>query len=230
MDEKIERLISKNENKLYKWTEIINSFSEINSSDVSDEESIDATYKLVSVFSDITEILISFGRFKDHFEYDKFHANYYGPELIINSVKTKSTFYFGRDETGIYLQCYLRNNYNIRNMDDKFWLDLLSLYNYGNFQLEKGEGFDKKIQREFPEIFNVNKSIIFNIFRKFFVDVILEKDNFRKYDIVGDFGSFKVSWDENFGLDKIIEELCHVFKILYSLNYRLWKIEDLKKH
>lgn len=230
MDERIEKLISKNESKLHEWTKIINSFPKVNSSENSEKESVDDIYKLVNVFSGITEFVISFGRFKDEFEYDRFYANYYGPELIINSIKTKSTFYLGIDETGIYLRSHLRNNYNIRNMEDKFWLDLLSLYNYGRFKLEEGEGFDKKNQREFPDIFNVKKSIIFNIFRKFFVDVILEKDNYYKYDIVGDFGDLKISWNENFGLDKIIEELCYVFKILYSLNYKLWKIEDLKKY
>ncbi|KNB61159.1 MULTISPECIES: hypothetical protein [Chryseobacterium] len=229
MDERIEKLISKNDSKLYEWTEIINSFPGVNSSENSEEESVDGIYKLVNIFSEIIELVLSFGRFKDEFEYDKFYANYYGPELIINSTKTKSTFYLGIDETGIYLRSHLRNNYNIRNMEDKFWLDLLSLYNYGSFQMEESEGFSKKNRTEFPEIFNVKKSIIFNIFRKFFVDVILEKDNYHKYDIVGDFGDLKISWNENFGLDKIIEELCYVFKILYSLNYKLWKIEDLKK-
>lgn len=230
MDEKLKKLITKNKKSLVDWTNAINNHIENKNRDISTEESIEDVYELVEVFSDITDIIISYGRYKDEFEYEKFSLGYNGPELIINSIKTKSTFYIGLGYEGIYLTTHLRNNFNIRNMDDKFWIDLLSLYNYGNFELEQTEGFDSNFKKEFPEIFNIKKSIIFNIFRKFFVDTILEKDNYRKYDKVGDFGVFKVFWDETFSLDKIIDELTAVFKIMYSLNYKLWKIEDLQNN
>lgn len=229
MDTKIQNLINQNSENLYDWTKSINDFNEISFHSLSDEESLEPIYRLVDTFSKITELLIKYGKFRDNFEYEKFYINHYGPELIINSQKTKSTFYLGLDETGIYLKSHLRNNYNIRKMDDQFWVELLSLSNFGKFEFIENGGFDKKTEKEFPDIFSIKKSMIFSIFRRYFVDIITEKNNFQKYDVVEDFGEFKISWNNSFELDKIIQELCLTFKILYNLNYKLWKVEDLKE-
>jgi hypothetical protein len=57
---------------------------------------------------------------------------------------------------------------------------------------------------------------------------LTEDDRNRRKDVIGDLGDLQVIWNSNFGLDKIVEECCEVFKILYKLNYDLWKIEDVK--
>lgn len=38
-------------------------------------------------------MVLEFGNFKDDFESGKFSEKFYGPELIINSKKTKSSYY-----------------------------------------------------------------------------------------------------------------------------------------
>jgi hypothetical protein len=223
MDNRLTKIITKQSEYFNEWTNLINSDRQAPYSDmeISEEDAIKLLYEVVNVFFKISEMALEFGNFKDDFESDKFSQNFYGPELIINSKKTRSSYYLGLEETGLYLRTYFQHSKNLKNMDDKFWIDFLKLSEYGEFELIENEHFGKTIKGKYPDLFQINKGAIFRIFRKYFIGIAENNE-------VGDLGQLQVSWTPDFSIDKIIEECCLVFKIFYKLNYSLWKIDDLK--
>lgn len=225
MDNRLKKIITKQSEYFNEWTNLINSYRQAPYSDmkISEEDAIKLLYDVVNVFFKISEMALEFGNFKDDFESDKFSQNFYGPELIINSEKTQSSYYFGLGEKGLYLSTYLKHSKNLKNMDDKFWINFLKLSEYGEFELIESEHFGKTIKRKYPELFQTNKGAIFRIFRKYFIGI-------TENNQVGDIGQLQVSWTTDFSIDKIIEGYCLVFKIFYKLNYSLWKIDDLKSN
>ncbi|MGF7232367.1 hypothetical protein [Arachidicoccus sp.] len=44
-----------------------------------------------------------------------------------------------------------------------------------------------------------------------------------------DIGQFTLKWDANTAWPELIEKSSKAFKLLYSINYQLWKIDDLAK-
>jgi hypothetical protein len=223
MDNRLKKIITKQSERFDEWTNLINSYRKDSYSDkkISNEEAINLINEVVNVLFKISEMALEFGNFKDDFERDKFSQNFYGPELIINSKKTKTSYYLGFCEKGLYLSTYFQHSKNLRNMDDKFWIDFLDLSEYGKFELVETEHFGNTIKRKYPDLFQINKGAIFRIFRKYFIGIAENNE-------VGDLGQLQVSWTPGFSIDKIIEECCLVFKIFYKLNYSLWKIDDLK--
>lgn len=229
MDKTLQTIVNSYLDQYESWDESINCYI-LNQSKraESEEEAIKQISSVVAILAELANSSARYGRFKDNFEYDKFRQNYYGPELIINSEKTETTYYIGLDNNGLYIRTYLKHSFSLKNMDDKFWLSFLSLYNYGKFELIENEYFGKSIRSKYPELFNNQKGIVFRIFRKYFVSFLAEEDiNFRE-EVIGSLGDLQVTWDSSFGFEKIVEECCLVFKVFYKLNYDLWKIEDVK--
>lgn len=230
MDKRLQKIVENYIDDYGKWVQILNNYlrDPYSKGEISQDEAMNQTYSVVDILAELTKSSISYGNFKDTFEYEKFHQHYYGPELIINSHKTKTVYYIGLDNKGIYIRTYLKHNFSLKNMDDKFWISLLSLYNYGEFELVEHEHFGKETRKKYPELFTNQKGTIFRLFRKYFVSFLTEDDRHYRKDVIGSLGDLQVTWNTNYGLDKIVEECCEVFKILYKLNYELWKIEDVK--
>lgn len=230
MDKRLKKIVDDNFDNYENWSKTLNGYlrDPYSKGKISQDDAVKQIYSVVDILAKLTKSCISYGNFKDTFEYDNFHQNFYGPELIINSEKTKTAYKIGLDNKGLYIRTYLKNNFSLKNMDDKFWLSLLSLHNYGDFELVENEHFGKETLKKYPELFNNQKGTIFRLFRKYFVSFLTEDDRNRRKDVIGNLGDLQVTWNFNFGLDKIVEECCEVFKILYKLNYDLWKIEDVK--
>lgn len=112
MDNRLKKIITKQSKYFNEWTNLINSYRQDQYSDmkISEEEVIKLIYDVVNVFFKISEIAMEFGNFKDDFESDKFSQNFYGPGLIINSKKTKTSYYLGFGEKGLSLSTYFHHS------------------------------------------------------------------------------------------------------------------------
>src|SRR6478735_6975830 len=62
------------------------------------EELYQTTIKCVNALAKIFERCLSYGNFKDKWEYDKFYQHIFGPELIIKALKTKCDYKLGLDD------------------------------------------------------------------------------------------------------------------------------------
>lgn len=109
-------------------------------------------------------------------------------------------------------------------MDDNYWKLLLSLTEFEGFEYEEYEFINKERRNEFPELFKANKSIIYRIMPKYIFDSI-DKDS--NYDS-GTVGEFKIVAKIDADLSDTLKRFRETFKIMYKLNYELWKVIDLK--
>ena len=102
MENRLKKIITNQSEYFDTWTNLINSYRKAPYSEkLSGEDKIKLLYEVVNVFFKIFEMALEFGNFKDDFESDKFSENFYGPELIINYKKTKSSYYLGLGEKGV---------------------------------------------------------------------------------------------------------------------------------
>jgi hypothetical protein len=198
------------------------SYSETTSDDI--DEAYKTTINCVNAFTKIFEECLAFGNFKDTWEYDKFYQNIYGPELIIKSLKTKCDYRLGLDEKGLYLSTDLQHNENLRFMDDNYWKSLLTLSEFSGFEYDEYEFVRTERTKEFPELFKTNKSMIYRIMRKYIFD---QTETHSQY-VSGSVGEFKIVAKFDEGLPETVKKFCETFKLMYKLNYELWKVTDLK--
>ncbi|MCW3159700.1 hypothetical protein [Chryseobacterium oryctis] len=188
------------------------------------EEQYQTTIDCVNAFSKIFEECLSYGNFKDRWDYDNYYQNVCGPELIIKAIKTNCDYKLGLDYNGLYLSTDLRFNENLRYMDDNYWKLLLKLSDFEGFEYSEYEFVRDERRREFPDLFKTNKSMVYRIMRKYIFDQTETNSSYTSDSV----GEFKVvaKFDEDFTL--VVKKFCETFKIMYKLNYELWKIADLK--
>ncbi|MGE8527206.1 hypothetical protein [Chryseobacterium rhizosphaerae] len=188
------------------------------------EEHYQKILECVNTLAKIFEECLSYGNFKDEWDYDKFYEFLYGPELIIKSIKTNCGYRLGLNDKGLYLSMNLHYSENLRYMDDTYWKLLLVLSEFEGFEYEEYEFIRVERRNEFPELFKTNKSMIYRIMRKYIFDFTETHSSY----LPGSVGEFKVvaPFSDDFTLS--IEKICEAFKIMYKLNYNLWKITDLK--
>ena len=205
----------------------INTYLDLRFSDKKSEDT-DELYKItincVNAFAKIFEECLSYGNFKDSWEYDKFYQHIYGPELIIKALKTNCDYRLGLDDKGLYLSTDLRHNENLRYMDDNYWKSLLMLSEFEGFEYDEYEFVRTERVKEFPDLFKANKSMIYRIMRKYIFDST-ETDS--RY-VSGSVGEFKIVAKFNEDFSQTVKKFCETFKIMYKLNYDLWKVTDLK--
>ena len=223
MDKKIEKLIAENEDKLNDWVDSINKHTNLLGpfQDFPTEEAVGITMNAVQVLAGLADISISYGNFKEQFEHKEFRPTFIGPELIVNAEKTGTTYLLGMDSEGIYLNTYLKWAENLPYMDDKFWHALMGLQDFRGFELLQSEEVGPQIKAKYPRQFASSKSMLFRFFRKYFMDI-------TQYDDLGSIGDLQVKWSFDHSIEEIIAELAAVFKVLYQLNYSLWKVGDLR--
>lgn len=125
------------------------------------------------------------------------------------------------------MKVYLLHAEYLRYMKDSFWKGILELKNYGKFSFVENAIIQSKEMRHLRN----NSSTIFKILRNYILSEI-EYINTNPKPIYNDtdLGWLLIKWDFNTDWDWaiILEELCKSFKILYKLNYQLWKIHDSK--
>lgn len=208
------------------WREKINAYLEHSYFDdeMNDSDRIQITNDCVNAFAEITELCFKYGKFKDQWEYNTFHLFFDGLELMIISQKTKCDYRIGLERDGIFLSTYLGHCKNIRYMDDNFWKLLLKLSDFDGFHYDEYEFVRDERIKAFPELFNTNKSMIYRILRKYIFD---ETETDYRY-VSENVGEIKLLYPFNYDFNKLVENFCQGFKIMYQLNYLLWKVSDLK--
>jgi len=223
MDHRINKIIEENSKYFDNWIAILNQQRNSIFSDykLNEKESENLIYATSNVLGKIADLAIDFGNFKDKFDTSKMYVNLYGPSLIIKSTKTNITFYLSTDLDGIYLEAYFHNAENLKNMDDDFWLELFELKKLDGFEYNENAYFTIDVQRKYPELFHTYKNTMFLMFRKFFLSAT---EKHRDIDL----GSLKVKWKSTMDFDSMIEQVCLAFKSMYKINYKLWKISDLR--
>lgn len=224
METKILEYLDQNEDRVNEWIDQINYYNKVTyweREDTQEEDGIDLTLKTVNVLSSIFEIFKKFGGFKDEFDHSKFTLNIYGPSLIIKSIKTGVTFRLALDYKGIYLSTYLYKIKNLRHMDDQFWSQILKLPSLGEFELGEYEFYGRETVQGHQELFSNQKSNLFRIMRSYFVGSILNEG-----EIISP--HFEMRWGYDNDLSNLILKGYETFKLLYNLNYLLWKVDDLK--
>ncbi|MEZ5082653.1 MAG: hypothetical protein R2750_04290 [Bacteroidales bacterium] len=223
MDNKLSKLINNNSYKFNDWTQIINEHNFIFNpdKDLKQKEQIELTHKTSNVLVQISDLFFKYGSFKDTFDNSKMFLHVYGPNLIIKSNKTNNQFNLGIDNKGIYLETYMRFAENLRYMPDSFYKAIFTLMELGNFELQENQFYGKETTNKYNQLFNNQKSKLFKLFRNYIVGVAEGES-----DII--LGDFHIHWTYDKNFYNIISNSCLAFKILYKLNYSLWKINDLK--
>jgi len=224
MDSRLASIIHKNVGNFERWIDAINNHHTIRHSgkEFTPTELHNLSVATSNILAEISNLFFEYGNFKDEFDNGSMYHYIYGPNLIIKSIKTNTTYNLGVDERGIYISANLRYPENLKDMDDQFWQNLLKLTELGKFEFIEHEWFDDKTKKKHPELFLTKKSTIFRILRKYFIDISEDKE-------VGNVGEPQITWTSEYDFEDIIIECCLAFKLLYKLNYSLWKIEDLKK-
>jgi len=222
----VDELIRINSKDFDSWIVSINNFLDYRYSEneLQTNKLWEVTSSCVNSLSKIAELCIRFGNYKDNWDYNNFYQHLYGPELIIKSSKTSCEFKIGLDNKGIYLSTDFRYNENLRYMGDEFWKLLLSLYEFDGFIYEEFEFVNDTRRKQFPELFSTNKSMVFRILRKYIFDST-ETDN--RY-VSSSVGELRIQWPSDTDFEEIIRNCCLGFKVMYQLNYSLWKVTDLK--
>jgi len=134
------------------------------------------------------------------------------------------TFDWGLDSNEYYLESYIMHADNLRHMNDDFWSDLLELRTLGHFEYT---GSDYISAKERP-YFENKTSTVFQIMRNFMRYQVkkMEGTNYQQPPSM-DLGQLVLKWHVDTDFETLLEQTCKAFKILYSLNYKLWKINHL---
>lgn len=222
----IDEYINKQSQNFNLWITGINNYLDYRYSDeeLQSDELWEVTTGCVDSFIKIAELCLRHGKFKDSWDYDNYYQHIYGPELIIKSLKTEIDYRLGLDNKGIYLSADLRYNENLRYMDDNYWKLLLNLSEFDGFIYEEYEFINDERVKQFPDLFKTNKSMIYRIMRKYIFDSTETDPRYRS----GSVGELKILFPLNEKFDKIVKTFCLAFKVMYQLNYDLWKISNLK--
>jgi hypothetical protein len=179
----------------------------------------DVTQDAVDVLAKISQLYFDFGCFKDKFDNSKMYLNLYGPQLIIKSLKTNTEYYLSLDGSEIQLNTHLKYSENLRYMDDSYFLAMLKLKELGRFELiNYGSG---QREQKYMELFNNNKSSIFILLRQYIINTMEDTQDSSPETL-------QITWTSKMDFSEIISNGCMAFKILYNLNYDLWKVKDLK--
>lgn len=222
MEPRLLQLLQKNDFKFRGWIEAINLYNETHSlnKEFSTDEMMQRSDNAANALAGISEMFFEYGAFKDKFDNSKMYLHFDGPCVIINSLKLGTVFHLGIGNKGLYLNTYLKHSENIGYMDDAFYKAIFSLEELGEFELVEWQSYGKETKAKYPGVFNSNKSLFFRLLRNYFIGTIE-----REGDVV--LGDLQVSWTPKLDFPTIISNGCQTFKILYKLNYELWKVSDL---
>lgn len=216
---RLEDIVHNNIINLEQWTDAINQYMPYSFGRLQLEENQakDLTYEVSNALHGLLDIFIQFGEFKDNWKDAGFRPYHFGIYYSMIAEKSGFNVELGMDEKGIYLQMLLNNAGNLKNMNDEFWKKFFELEKYGSFEFVENASPSSK---ESPQLFKGYKSNLYRLMRNYF---IFE----TQYGKVTELGWLTVRWKGD-SLDGILRNGCMAFKILYQLNYSLWKISDLR--
>ena len=223
----INNLVIENKSKFEKWEKILTThFDKLMNFDKYSQD------ERFTIFDDTNELLIDFanifykyGRFKDEWDDSKCSQIVYGQNIYLKSMKTNHTFDWGVYEDNFVLRSYISYPENFKYMSDDFWTSLMELIQYGDFSFVENSGLNK----EDKKYFNSNKSNLFRLLRNYFLhdikNINLSEIN-RDFEM--DLGWLEVKWSFDTKWEDLIINASKTFKIMYKLNYKLWKIDNFK--
>ena len=167
--------------------------------------------------SKIIEYSLSCCNFKDKFKYDRFILTPIGPEIFIKSEKIKFEYKFGIHNNYFFISSYLTYTNNLVFMNDDFWSDLISLSKIDGFEFLEIEK-SPKVGKINKHLFCSNKSFLFKIVRDYVLDT--------NYSDIYRLNAFYFKIDNDVDIEKTILQFVDIFKQIYKINYRLWKISN----
>ncbi|QNN42638.1 hypothetical protein [Pedobacter roseus] len=175
----------------------------------------------------IAEHFFSLGKFKDSWDNSKCYINVYGQNLLLKSEKLDTIFHWGLDEHYFYLECHIIYAENLRYMNDEFYELILALKALGDFEFfEVG-----RITKDERPYYENKTSTVFQLIRNFML-YQTEKMNGSNYQQPPslDLGQFCLKWDaQRIDWEELIEKASAAFKIMYNINYKLWKVSNTPK-
>lgn len=118
-----------------------------------------------------------------------------------------------------YITTKLNYTNNLSSMTDEFWQMLLRLTEIGLFKFTEDQKPSPVIRNKYPHLFN-KRGGIYKLTRNYFLSQM-------EYGHCNSLGYLNVQWDNETSFEKLILNYCETFKIMYKLNYMLWK-EELK--
>lgn len=111
--------------------------------------------------------------------------------------------------------------HNLKFMKDDFWRLLFELCTIGKFGFKEKEKPDKSERVKHPHLFNKTGNF-YKLLRNYF---LYETGTLREYRPL-QLGYIAVSWENNTNFSELIPKLCSAFKIMYELNFMLWKHDN----
>ncbi|MGV8135065.1 MAG: hypothetical protein AB2L20_07615 [Mangrovibacterium sp.] len=168
----------------------------------------------------IAENFFSYGKFKDEWDTSKCSIFPFGQYILLRSEKMDITFNWGVELSDFYLETYIMHSENLRFMTDDFWAALLELKSLGKFEYSGGGGLNKG-QRSY---FENKTSAVFQIIRTFMLN---QTELMHNGNTQWEFGSLVLKWKMDNDWSSLLECACRAFRLMYQLNYQLWKVHDL---
>ncbi|MEQ7802237.1 hypothetical protein ABDJ41_20745 [Pedobacter sp. ASV1-7] len=224
----IEKIISANEKNFEKWDEQLQEHWDLPfHSGVTDPQEVSRIfYQTNDLLYAIAQNFITYGKFKDTWDISKCSHNVFGQHLYLNSEKLDINFYWGVDQDTFYIESFMIHPENLRHMTDEFWEMLLELKTIGKLELNCPTLLSPEL-RPFME----NKtSSVFQLIRSFMLQQLeVMKNNPFGAEYQVNLGTLVMKWDFNTPWGQLLEQSCKAFKMLYSMNYMLWKISDLNR-
>jgi hypothetical protein len=222
----IEGIIDKSMTSFSRWDQHFKEYKELQERilDFSDTEHERVFYQTNDLLFDIAKCFFAFGNFKDTWDTSGCYINVCGQNLLLKSQKLGLTFHWGLESDEFYLYTHFSSPDNLRYMTDEFYTNLLKLKACGNLIYRENGRLDKK---ERPYLEN-QTSDVFCIIRNYLLVQVARMNNINKScppDM--DLGSLEIRWNISEGWHKLLKDSCSAFKILYKLNYSLWKIDDI---
>lgn len=220
MNKRIDNVLKRTPNLLNEWEVTFQKYIQLYfcDSDIADEKHFEILQNTSDLFSQLLQIFIEYGRYQDNFQFNDFFPNVCGVESIVKSGKLDCEFMFGTSENAFYLQSYLLYPEYIYRMDDLFWRNLLELNHYGKFKFVENAWVQGADKSDIERIFKNTKSNLIHLLKNY---ILL---NIHNGDLT-DIGWLRVEWPINTNLEDLIVKGCESFKILYKINYSLWKIQ-----
>ncbi len=117
-----------------------------------------------------------------------------------------------------YVATAIKSPQNIKFMKDEFWSLLFQLSAVGTFRFKEKELPDKTMRKKHPQLFNKTGN-----YYKFLRNYFLFEANYGR---IRDLGSIAVSWESTESFDVLIPKICDAVKIMYRLNFLLWKHDN----
>jgi hypothetical protein len=223
-----EKIIALNATKFEHWEKHLGEHFEAqyHSANTRKEEHERIFFQTNELLMEIASNFFSYGKFKDKWDTSKCRLNYLGQNLLLKSEKMNISIDWGLSQNEFYMESYLMYPENLRFMTDEFWVLLLELKNLGDLEYT-GSGYLSVQERPF---FENKTSTVFQIIRNYVLYQV-EKMNGNNYQQPPsmDVGCLILKWNINISWEELLEKTCKAFKLLYTMNYQLWKIDDLAK-